>query len=96
MSKEIDTPHGIKKTNTKDNFGHTNIITENGENLVVHKERRKFPRCPPMVLHWINKLLENNFYIIFMTIVTLYALFGDDFRLLLSPKSGDPVFWSLT
>lgn len=31
-----------------------------------------------------------------MTIVTIYALFADDFRLLLSPKSGDEVFWSLT
>lgn len=31
-----------------------------------------------------------------MTVVTIYALFADDFRLLLSPKSGDEVFWSLT
>lgn len=44
----------------------------------------------------MNKILENNIYIIFMTIVTIYALFGDDFRLLFSPKSGDPVFWSIT
>jgi hypothetical protein len=31
-----------------------------------------------------------------MTIVTLYALFGDDCRQLMSPKSGDEIFWSLT
>ena len=31
-----------------------------------------------------------------MTIITLYALFADDFRLLLSPKSGDEIFWSVT
>ena len=29
-------------------------------------------------------------------IITVYALFGDDFRLLLAPKSADEVFWSIT
>lgn len=47
-------------------------------------------------MKWINKLLENTAYIIFMTIVTIYALFGDDIRILTSPKSGDEVWWGLT
>jgi hypothetical protein len=65
-------------------------------NEIIYKERKKCPKCPESVTKVLNKILENNVYIIFMTIVTIYALFADDFRLLLSPKSGDPVFWSLT
>lgn len=30
-----------------------------------------------------------------MTIITLYALFGDDVRVLATDKDGDPVFWIL-
>lgn len=44
----------------------------------------------------MNKILQNNFYVGFMMIITLYALFGDDFRILFCPKSGDYIFWSLT
>jgi hypothetical protein len=69
---------------------------EEGENEIIHKERKKCPKLPPRATIFINKILENNAYIIFMTVVTIYALFGDDFRLLLSPKSSDEVFWSLT
>ena len=30
-----------------------------------------------------------------MTIITLYALFGDDVRVLVTNKDGDPFFWIL-
>jgi len=30
-----------------------------------------------------------------MTIITLYALFGDDVRVLVTDKKGDPNFWIL-
>ena len=30
-----------------------------------------------------------------MTIITLYALFGDDVRVLVTDKNGDPNFWIL-
>ena len=30
-----------------------------------------------------------------MTIITLYALFGDDIRVLITDKEGDPTFWIL-
>ena len=28
-----------------------------------------------------------------MTVITLYALFGDDIRILVTDSGGDPVFW---
>lgn len=65
-------------------------------NEILYKERKRCPKCPPKVVDFINKILDNHIYIIFMTIVTLYALFGDDLRLLFSPKKGDPVFWGLS
>ena len=30
-----------------------------------------------------------------MTIITLYALFGDDVRVLTTDKNGDPTYWTL-
>jgi hypothetical protein len=30
-----------------------------------------------------------------MTIITLYALFGDDIRVLTTDKHGDPTYWTL-
>jgi len=30
-----------------------------------------------------------------MTIITLYALFGDDVRVLVTDKDGDPTFWTM-
>lgn len=44
----------------------------------------------------VNKLLENKIYIFIMTMLTLYALFGDDARLMLTPKDADPAFYILT
>ena len=44
----------------------------------------------------MNVILNNNFFITFMTIITIYALFGDDIRVLAVSKSGDEVFYALT
>ena len=30
-----------------------------------------------------------------MTVITLYALFGDDVRVLVTDKNGDTTFWTL-
>ena len=30
-----------------------------------------------------------------MTVITLYALFGDDVRVLVTDKNGDTAFWTL-
>lgn len=38
-------------------------------------------------------MLEHNITTIIMTVITLYALFGDDIRILVTGKKGDEVFW---
>ena len=42
------------------------------------------------------KFLDNKYYTIFMTIITLYALFGDDIRLLAFTKTADDAFYVIT
>lgn len=78
--------------------GPQNIIHEEEKHIdeVVHKKARKCTGLPESWKNLINKILQNNFYVGFMMVITLYALFADDFRILLSPKSGDPVFWGIT
>ena len=41
----------------------------------------------------MNKILNNNFYIALMTIITIWALFADDIRLMACPRSFD-TYWS--
>lgn len=40
--------------------------------------------------------MDNIYFTIFMTLWTLYTLFGDDIRMLGTTKKSDPVFYSLT
>ena len=42
------------------------------------------------------KILDNKYWTIFMAIITIYALFGDDIRLVATGKSADPIFYILT
>lgn len=44
----------------------------------------------------IERLLEHNAYQIFVTIITIYALFGDDIRILATTKSSDIYFDVIT
>ncbi|CAK92800.1 unnamed protein product (macronuclear) [Paramecium tetraurelia] len=44
----------------------------------------------------IEQFLESFNYMIFMTVVTIYALFGDDVRVLSTNKDGDAAFWVIT
>ena len=61
------------------------------------KERGKtILRSCPRLVRCINAVLDNKLYIAFMTIVTIYALFVDDIRILLCPKSWDPIFYGIT
>jgi len=39
--------------------------------------------------------LDNEITSVVMTIITLYALFADDVRVLITDKDGDPNFWIL-
>lgn len=41
-------------------------------------------------------MMENRYMSLFMTVVTIYALFGDDIRLSNAPASADPVFYSIS
>jgi hypothetical protein len=61
------------------------------------KERGKtILRSCPRLVRCINAVLDNKLYIAFMTIVTMYALFVDDIRILLCPKSWDEIFYGIT
>jgi len=44
----------------------------------------------------VRGILKNRIFTTLMTFLTLYALFGDDIRLLLFPPSADEVFWGLS
>ena len=41
----------------------------------------------------MNKILEGNVVTAVMTFITIYALWGDDIRILVSKQRGDPVWW---
>ena len=43
----------------------------------------------------MNTFLDGTFMSIVMTVITVYSLFGDDIRILVTNKDGDPVFWVL-
>lgn len=49
-----------------------------------------------LVQFYINKLLDNNYYAGLMTLITLYALFGDDIRVIATEKDEDPYFWGFS
>jgi hypothetical protein len=49
---------------------------------------------PAWKLSWCN-FLDSVGMSIIMTIITIYALFGDDIRVLSTDKNGDPVYWVL-
>lgn len=44
----------------------------------------------------MNCILDNKLFVAFMTIITLYALFADDIRILACPWYLDEVFYGLT
>ena len=46
--------------------------------------------------YYVTKLINHPLYIVFMTIVTIYALFFDDIRLLALPKEKDDITFGFT
>lgn len=44
----------------------------------------------------LEALLDHNYTTIFMTIITIYALFGDDIRVLAFSKSDDDIFYGIS
>ncbi|DBA04417.1 TPA: hypothetical protein N0F65_010013 [Lagenidium giganteum] len=67
--------------------------TKNLSNKVV-PENQTVP-APLTVREQLAQFLDNKYVTIFMTIMTLFALFGDDLRLGVLPKSGDNTMWNL-
>lgn len=66
------------------NLLHINETKESSsKHLSVHKSR-------------IIALLNSQLYSVFITTLTIYALFGDDIRLSATSKSSDSIFFSLT
>ena len=43
----------------------------------------------------MEDILEDNVTSVIMTVITLYALLGDDVRILVTNVNGDPTFWIL-
>ena len=44
----------------------------------------------------MQRFLDNNFVVVFMTLITIYALYFDDLRILLFPKDADDIFYGIT
>lgn len=44
----------------------------------------------------LSKILENKFFTVFMTVITVYVLFGDDVRLVAFKKGADDYFFAFT
>lgn len=53
-------------------------------------------KCKTKFLKVLERILENKFYTAFMTIITIFALFGDDIRLLIFPKVVDDYFYGMS
>lgn len=51
--------------------------------------------CCEKVRKCLDSFLENIVVSTIMTIITVYALFGDDIRQLAAPESADETFWTL-
>lgn len=48
------------------------------------------------VKHKIEKFLDSTSVTVFMTLITIYALYFDDLRILFFPKSADDIFFGIT
>jgi hypothetical protein len=47
-------------------------------------------------IRMLERILDSTFVTVFMTVITVYALFGDDIRMLAFPKSADDVFFGIS
>jgi hypothetical protein len=57
---------------------------------IVYEDRKT------KILRILFKILNNKYYIVFMTILTVYALFGDDLRTVAFKMNSDDVFYDIT
>ncbi|CAD8178473.1 unnamed protein product [Paramecium octaurelia] len=74
----------------------TRTVTHRKSVIMGAKSSRTSQESNRGFRHKVEIFLESFNYMIFMTIVTVYALFGDDVRVLATDKDGDEVFWVIT
>ena len=60
------------------------------------RKREEKLRLKKTIKNKMQKLLDNNIVVVFMTLMTIYALYFDDLRILLFPKDADDIFYGIT
>ena len=60
------------------------------------EKKRKCCKCWIKFTGALKCILNNKFYTFFMTVITVYALFGDDCRFLFFSTSADDVFFGIS
>ncbi|EAR97901.3 cation channel family protein (macronuclear) [Tetrahymena thermophila SB210] len=91
-SKGGKTPRSKKSSRSKDFKRKLQELKLHQESQEIHEQVQKLTTVQK-IKYYINKLLDNNYYTAFMTLVTLYALFADDIRVITTEKDEDPYFW---
>jgi len=80
-------------------------VSSKDSDVIKIKKRTKKPskykgrticKYCPFCVKVMNCILNNKLYMIFMTLVTLYALFMDDIRVLALPIEADVILWGVT
>jgi hypothetical protein len=71
---------------------------------MIEEQRGSIGNVPPPLVEKITpqwkmvtiKILDHWSFTVWMTSLTVYALFGDDLRLLATPKSADEIFYGIS
>ena len=69
---------------------------EEEENILDEEDEEEVKKKRPHNKVVIDTFLDSTACSIYMTVITIYALFGDDIRLIAFTKGADPYFWGLT
>ncbi|KAL4454661.1 hypothetical protein ABPG74_021866 [Tetrahymena malaccensis] len=91
-SKGGKTPKSKKSSRSKEFKRKLQELKLHQESQEIHEQVQKLTTSQK-IKYYINKILDNNYYTAFMTIVTLYALFADDIRVITTENDEDPYFW---
>ena len=86
QEEQTPSPNIERRTMRSETFKKVNIFKSQGDRTMKYF---KYYIC-------FNKILDSRPLTILISMFTIYALFGDDIRLLTSPKSSDVAFDTLT
>jgi class 3 adenylate cyclase len=93
---------GTKSTGTS---GQSNLPKQSGRPTTrksmmkmqqKQEELLKKKRTIPKYIRWSRKIVENNFVVTLTTLLTMYALVGDDMRMLCFQQPADNIFNAIT